>query len=152
RDRHADQLIADDRDDGGLPGSGGRDHLGDRERRWRLAGFAALVPDRDRLIEVVVVTIAQAPWGHAPNIYRREGPTGITHPGGARGGRLLPRAASALDRGADRQVADLYLGRLLDREDDCAGHRFRRQPERVHVGPDCVAQGDVGDRAVEFGV
>ena len=32
-------------------------------------GIAALIPHRDRLIEVVVVEIAQSPWSHAGQKY-----------------------------------------------------------------------------------
>ena len=57
-DRHADELIVDDRHHGRLTTARGRDHLRDREGGGRLGRLPALIPDRDGLVEVVVVEVA----------------------------------------------------------------------------------------------
>jgi len=41
-----------------------RHHLGDREHVVRLPGWPALVPDLDRLVQVVVVEVTQSPYRH----------------------------------------------------------------------------------------
>ena len=63
RHGHADQLVADHGDDGGLARLGGGHHLGDRENWVRLVGAATLIPDGDRLVEVVLVKVAQVAMG-----------------------------------------------------------------------------------------
>ena len=70
RHRHANQLVADHGDDGGLSRLRRGDHLGHRENRVGLVGVATLIPDGDRLVEVVVVKFAQSPWRHAGQGYR----------------------------------------------------------------------------------
>ena len=82
---HAHQLVAHHGDDGGLARLRGRQDLGDREYRVRLVGAATLIPDGDGLVEVVLVKIAQAPWGHAGQRYlpprRRPSPEWVIRAG-----------------------------------------------------------------------
>ena len=50
--------------DGRLTRPGSRDHLGNAKHGMRLVWVPALVPDADRLVEVVFVEVAKAPRWH----------------------------------------------------------------------------------------
>ena len=60
-----DELVTDDRDDGGLPDLAADTTSDTGKTGWSSWGSTTLVPDGDRLVEVVVVEVAQSPWGHA---------------------------------------------------------------------------------------
>ncbi len=65
-------------------------------------------------------------------------------PGGAR--------SASLDRRADRDVTDLDITRLVDRERDRPGNGLRRQAETLHRRTGLAPRLGILDRRVQFGV
>jgi hypothetical protein len=80
--RHADEVVTDHGHNRGLAGPGGRNHLRNSKHGMRLVEGSTLVPDADRLVEVVIVEVAQSPRGHAREYLHKRSP-GIARMGGS---------------------------------------------------------------------
>ncbi len=159
RHGHADQFVTDDRDHRGLTALDRGHHLGDREG-GPLVGRPALVPDLDRLVEIVIVVVAQMPCGHRHHLAgagcsivtrcpacRRTERYGL----GTKARSAATGCGSALGGGPYDDLVHVDGRGLFDGERDGPGDRVGRDRDAVAHRRDLRSDLAVGRRLGEVG-